>query len=552
MGFLDKIFKPKWKHEDWRVRIEAVEKLTDQKILFNIAKNDESKHVRKAAVEKIKDEDVLIDIAKSDANDEVRKIAVEKIKDEDVLIDIAKNDENKYVRSRATLKYKNKHIDEIFNSSNFYNDSLKEFERNNSVTFSIYDLENHDGLMCDNIGHIYTVWNNENIYFENGYLSGSSIKSRPVIEHEYNSIKYISEDFSNRKNIEKRKYQYSSTRISIENVQDPATDYWVDSITTRSKFSRLEAIVIIGITDKITDLSEMFYGCQAETISFANCDFSNVKNTYDIFSGCNNLKTIYADEISIHSLFKHVPESIKYLDTFPKFSESEILDMLNDESIRSRKFAIERINDEKILIETLQKDESPEVRWEAIKKINDESTLSNVAKNNPDCDFRKVAVKKISDESILVDIAKNDEDWSVRKAAVENISDESVLADIAKNDPVWYVRKGAVENISDESVLADIAKNDPDIYVGSIDINNISNDAVLADIAKYDSDYENRMKANIKRGRLPYIIKRSTRYWKEVFEKISEESVLADIAKNDPDSYIREAAEERLKQLGYE
>ena len=36
MGFLDKIFKQKWKDEDPQIRLEAVKKLSDEKILINI------------------------------------------------------------------------------------------------------------------------------------------------------------------------------------------------------------------------------------------------------------------------------------------------------------------------------------------------------------------------------------------------------------------------------------------------------------------------------------------------------------------------------------
>ena len=39
MGLFDKFRKPKWQHEDWEVRSEAVKELDDQKILAEIAKN---------------------------------------------------------------------------------------------------------------------------------------------------------------------------------------------------------------------------------------------------------------------------------------------------------------------------------------------------------------------------------------------------------------------------------------------------------------------------------------------------------------------------------
>lgn len=52
MGLID-IFKPKWKHKDSDVRLEAVQELDDQKILVKIAKNDSDKYVRGVAVRKI-------------------------------------------------------------------------------------------------------------------------------------------------------------------------------------------------------------------------------------------------------------------------------------------------------------------------------------------------------------------------------------------------------------------------------------------------------------------------------------------------------------------
>ncbi len=564
MGFLDKIFTPKYKHEDSKIRLESVEKLSDQKILLNIAKNDEDWSVRKAAVEKINDENFLIDIAK---NDEwaVSSKSIEKINNENFLIDISKNARDKSAREKATLKYKNKHIDEIFNSSNFYNDSLKEFERNNCVTFSIYDLENHDILMCDNSRNIYTIWNNENIYFKNGYLSGSSIKSRPVIDREYNSIRYISEDFSNKNHVEKRKYQYVSKRISIENVQDPATDYWVDSITTNSKFSRLEAIVIIGITDKITNLSEMFYGCQAETISFVNCDFSNVKNTYAIFSGCNNLKTIHADETSILSLIMHVPESKKYLDMIPKFSESELLDMMDDKSITSRKFAIERINDEKILTEILQNDESPEVRLEAIKRINDEKILTEILQNDESHEVRLEAIKRINDEKILTEILQNDESPEVRLEAIKRINDEKILTEILQNDESHEVRLEAIKKInqsdSDENVnllatkeLEKILSNNGVSEVKKEHIKLINDETILIEILKNNKSSEVRREAIKKINNeniLVQFVNADSDEDVRVFaiRKINNKSILMDIANNNSSLFIREEAEKRLRKI---
>jgi len=94
MAILD-LFRPKWKHSNWKVREAAIEKLTDQNVLIDIAKNDEDYNVRTAAIEKITDQNVIIDVAKTDKNDKVRTAARNKISDEQIalklyLIDIVK------------------------------------------------------------------------------------------------------------------------------------------------------------------------------------------------------------------------------------------------------------------------------------------------------------------------------------------------------------------------------------------------------------------------------------------------------------------------------
>ena len=113
MGLFDKL-KPKYKNSDPNVRRNAIWELTDQKIIEDIAKNDEDEYVRRKAVAKLatltNQEDVFIDIAKNDEDWGVRYEAVEQIKNEDALIDIAKNDEYDTVRGKATKGISNSKV----------------------------------------------------------------------------------------------------------------------------------------------------------------------------------------------------------------------------------------------------------------------------------------------------------------------------------------------------------------------------------------------------------------------------------------------------------
>lgn len=110
MGLFGNLRKPKWKHEDWRKRRDAVKKINDQKILIELARNDPHDEVRRAAIGKIKSESVLVDIAKNDNDWLIRKYATDRITNQGVLIDIAKNDEDGGVRSAAIKKIKDENL----------------------------------------------------------------------------------------------------------------------------------------------------------------------------------------------------------------------------------------------------------------------------------------------------------------------------------------------------------------------------------------------------------------------------------------------------------
>ena len=75
--------------ENWEIRIEAVEKLTDQQILTRIAKNDKANYVRIAAAEKINNQNFLADFLKQycDIFWECKEL-IAKITDQKILADI--------------------------------------------------------------------------------------------------------------------------------------------------------------------------------------------------------------------------------------------------------------------------------------------------------------------------------------------------------------------------------------------------------------------------------------------------------------------------------
>jgi len=103
MGFKD-LFKPKYTHHDWKIRLEAVKKLKDPKILEDIAKNDERYIVRKIAYRiagMANTQEALMDIIKNDKDKYERLKIIEKITDQKLLKNLAKNDEERDIRIAA-------------------------------------------------------------------------------------------------------------------------------------------------------------------------------------------------------------------------------------------------------------------------------------------------------------------------------------------------------------------------------------------------------------------------------------------------------------------
>jgi hypothetical protein len=76
------------KNLDPRVRLEAVEKMTEQGELAEVARTDDSPRVRLAAAAKVHDDDLLAEIAKDAGEMDVRLAAVERISSQRLLAEI--------------------------------------------------------------------------------------------------------------------------------------------------------------------------------------------------------------------------------------------------------------------------------------------------------------------------------------------------------------------------------------------------------------------------------------------------------------------------------
>jgi hypothetical protein len=133
-----------------------------------------------------------------------------------------------------------------------------------------------------------------------------------------------------------------------------------------------------------------------------------------------------------------------------------------------RKAALMKVFDEHLLSVIALEEVNTNVRKAALTKLTDPVMLYKVSRKVGDTDFQVIAIEKITDQQFLAQIAKEDIAPEVRRSAVEKLTDQLVLAEIVVMDVDWGVRKAAVDKITDQTILMKLATGNASEYLGSL------------------------------------------------------------------------------------
>ncbi len=101
MGLFDKL-KPKHKSKHLHERMDAAKETNNQKILAQLAMNDEEWMVRREAIPKVRDKKVLLYVARNDDDEICRRMALEKLNENDIPSDL----KNEYSKAQRFKKDK--------------------------------------------------------------------------------------------------------------------------------------------------------------------------------------------------------------------------------------------------------------------------------------------------------------------------------------------------------------------------------------------------------------------------------------------------------------
>jgi len=94
-------FRPTQTKQDWSIRRAAVDRISNQSLLAEIAVNATDRAVRRAAVERITDQTLLAKMAFDGKDLSVRRSAIERITDQTSLAKIAIEEQNPFLRRVA-------------------------------------------------------------------------------------------------------------------------------------------------------------------------------------------------------------------------------------------------------------------------------------------------------------------------------------------------------------------------------------------------------------------------------------------------------------------
>ena len=537
---------------DYNARLQAVENITDEDVLLDIAINCNHDYVAEQAAFNITDEDVLIDLARGKCGIPVRYAAAQKINDKNVLAEIALSDPDYEVRYVAIKK-----IDD--------DDVLEEVLRNDSSTNAriealkrIKDGDKLKNLLLENYGYFSVesftefVRNYDKTIYESmgtgiyetvlDRISDESVFEELVYGKLFGDFRLLvvqrlkSGDVLMDLALNDPDYRVRRQAIRNPNLSDEKTIVKILQ-KDRNDAVRLEALMQIDNPDIIEELADDLnplirtyaldrlgrtFEVNEDAVSFEDIDLASI------------LKI--EDENVLYSIVNHAPSSSIRRYAFDKITDANILTKLacNNREFANR--ALNKIDDNRLLLNIALYCNDPTAQRKAVKKIDDEELLLEAVQANPYNDISQYVVDHITDESCLEIIAFNNSNPFNRKAAVNKIQSQEVLIRLGEVECEEIVCTAIVRKCRDRELLEYMGLSNPcktvRRYIGSL----VDDDELLYKLTLKECEFDNRREMISRIGDEKSIVSLLKReYLDNVFKgdfNITDSNLLIDLARN--------------------
>lgn len=486
---------------DLEIRKKAIEVLSDQKLLFEILKYENSWVIHEAAIERINDQGILNNIIKTVKDCSIVIAAAERLNDQAygqfVIANVAKNSKIYGCRVRAVEKLTDqKMLAEIAKKySDIQADAVKKLIDTKALEFIIKNskdclvrrnaVENEfltdqklleyvatnvkSDCMNDRESAISKMNNKTiltKIIIEEGYLGRSALKRMKTLISQPNSISEESDLLIN--TIIKYITAFDSVPIGHrERLMDDFLPF-IRTINSKSVFNEIGEFDSLEVIWK--EIKQEYKGkfgagsLRGENVTFSihfpklNDSFTLAWNTH--FN--TNISTSTLHLSSFHSDLGFEPSVINSSDLLNDIlykidNQAVIIEIANtDINTNNRIVAVDHITDQQALTALIIKIGPyamySEVQERAVNNINltDQKLLAKIIKNDDiSSKAREAAIEKITDNNLLIYIAKKDKSGFVRRKAVEKLIDPKILSQIAKKDEMEYVREAARKRLSE-------------------------------------------------------------------------------------------------------
>jgi hypothetical protein len=409
------LFRPKWKHPNVGVRLDAVRQLADQRLLGRVAREDESVQVREEAVRKLADQKLLAKVAQSDPEWSVRVAAIESLADQEVLAEIAVSDLSGSCRARAVEK---------ISTPTLLAKVAIEYDYGRFMGVPAPPQVYYLGVPGPDPNHDYDA------------ARGALLRiSEPILLTE----------------IARKAFAPTNRERAIRRLPKVDTSPEVARILAEVARTHPDAGVRSAACSRVND--QRLLAALAETDAEERVRQAALTGLTDEPS-LARLAVKKSDAGCGSPRFQ--------LDAVGKITDEGLLFDVAAEAYHTsvREAATRRISKQDLLARIARTNSASPVREIAAAGLTDQRARADVAASDGDRRVREAAVEGLSDQSVLEKVAETDSVVQVRQAACRVLVDQAALARIAEDQKQHpWVRKAALRNLSDEAALRRIAED---------------------------------------------------------------------------------------------
>ena len=386
---------------------QIINQTTDQEVLVKYAKTGPDPAIRVLALKKVLDQRVIAEVSQEDSDKTVRENAVLLLKSHDALMKCLK-DQEKDVRHRVLERISDRSIlEDVFYDKFVWTDTRLLALQRMKVSVNLRDI---DELLVS--------------ASQNPELSAGIID--------------LISDQKELYRIADGNWQHEVTIAAIDRLVDPA---YLGKLLKTFKNPLLQRIIVLGLADQY-ELKRTFIEEIDRTIRLSALkrisDQSFLANIAMSHRDENiRLKSIDSleDEVLLKPLTEGDKSTATRIRAMNKISDQLFLKniALSDPDWLIRRAAVERLTDPATLQEIAGRDPEWPVAAAAIYGMGPEELFDFVNKTN-DFYLMEMAIARIKDQSLLNRIAREAPDWRVRIKAIKGLINGALIKEIVTHD----------------------------------------------------------------------------------------------------------------------